>query len=85
VRYHDLSGDQAVEVLSVDPSSPAGQAGMRMSDLIVSVNGQKVAGVDDLHRFLSEWPISEPVEITVLRGKNKASLTIVPVEAGEPQ
>jgi S1-C subfamily serine protease len=29
VRYHDISGNQAVEVLSVDRSSPAGQAGMR--------------------------------------------------------
>lgn len=83
VRYHDLSGDQAVEVLSVDRSSPAGQAGMRINDLIVAVNGQRVASVDDLHRFLSEWPIGEPVMITVLRGKNKATLKIVPVEAGD--
>ena len=82
VRYHDLSGDQAVEVLSVDLKSPAGRAGMRISDLIVSVNGQRVASVDDLHRFLSEWPIGEPVTITVLRGKNKADLTVVPTEAG---
>ena len=82
VRYHDLSGDQAVEVLSVDLKSPAGRAGMRISDLIVSVNGQRVASVDDLHRFLSEWPIGEPVTITVLRGKNKADLMVVPTEAG---
>jgi len=85
VRYHDLSGDHAVEVLSVDTSSPAGQAGMRISDLIVSVNGQRVASVDDLHSFLSEWPIGEPVVVTVLRRKDKANLTIVPVEAGDLQ
>jgi S1-C subfamily serine protease len=82
VRYHDLSGDQAVEVLSVDPKSPAGHAGMRISDLIVSVNGQRIASVDDLHRFLGEWPIGEPVRITVVRGKDKATLTVVPAEAG---
>jgi S1-C subfamily serine protease len=82
VRYHDLSGDQAVEVLSVDPKSPAGRAGMRISDLIVAVNTQRVASVDDLHRFLGEWPIGEPVTITVVRGKNKANLTVVPAEAG---
>jgi S1-C subfamily serine protease len=81
-RYHDLSGDQAVEVLSVDLKSPAGRAGMRISDLIVSVNAQRVASVDDLHRFLGEWPIVEPVTITVLRGKNRADLTVVPTEAG---
>jgi S1-C subfamily serine protease len=82
VRYHDLSGDQAVEVLSVDPKSPAGRAGMRVGDLIVSVNSERVASVDDLHRFLGEWPIGEPVVITVLRGKEKATLTVVPAEAG---
>jgi len=82
VRFHDLSGDQAVEVLSVDPKSPAGLAGMRASDLIVSVNGQRVASVDHLHRFLGEWPIGEPVTITVVRGKSKVKLTVVPEEAG---
>ena len=82
VRYHDLSGDQAVEVLSVDPKSPAGLAGMRINDLIVFVNGQRIADVDDLHRFLGEWPIGEPVTITVVRGKDKVTLTVVPAEAG---
>jgi len=81
VRYHDLSGDQAVEVLSVDPKSPAGLAGMRINDLIVSVNGQRIANVDDLHRFLGEWPIGEPVTITVVRGKDKVILRVVPGEA----
>jgi S1-C subfamily serine protease len=55
---------------------------MRNNDLIVAVKGQRVASVDDLHRFLSEWPIGEPIRITVLRGKKKVKLTIVPVEAG---
>jgi len=66
----------------VDPKSPAGRAGMRVGDLIVSVNSERVASVDDLHRFLGEWPIGEPVVITVLRGKEKATLTVVPAEAG---
>jgi S1-C subfamily serine protease len=82
VRYHGLSGDHAVEVLSVDPKSPAGRAGMRINDLIVSVNDQRVASVDDLHRFFGEWPIGEPVTILVLRGKDKRNLTVIPVEAG---
>jgi serine protease Do len=73
---------EAVEVFSVDPESPAGSAGMRMNDLIVSANGQKVANVDDLHRFLGEWPIGEPVTFTVVQGKNKTTLTVVPAEAG---
>jgi S1-C subfamily serine protease len=82
VRYHDLPEDQAVEVLSVDPKSPAVLAGIRNSDLIVSVNGQGITSVDDLHSFLAEWTIGEPVTITVIRGKIKEDLTVVPVDAG---
>jgi S1-C subfamily serine protease len=74
-----------VEVLSVDVKSPAGRAGMRVSDLIVSVNGRRVAGVDDLHRFLGEWPVGDPVTITVLRGKTREDLKVVPTEAGAVQ
>ena len=82
VRYHDLSEDHAVEVLSTDPKSPAGLAGIRNNDLIVSVNGRGITSVDDLHSFLAEWPIGESVTITVVRGKNKEDLTVVPMEAG---
>lgn len=82
VRYHGLSGDRAVEVLSLEPESPADRAGLRVSDLIVAVNGQKVASVDDLHRFLGEWPIGEPLALTVVRGKSKTDLTVVPTEGG---
>jgi S1-C subfamily serine protease len=71
-----------VEVLSTDPKSPAGLAGIRNNDLIVSVNGKGISNVDDLHSFLAEWPIGEPVTITVVRGKKKEDLTVVPVEAG---
>ena len=81
VRYYDLSGNQAVEVLSVDPKSPAGRAGMRISDLIVSMNRRRVTSVDDLYRFLGEWPIGEPVTITLIRGKEKLEMTVLPSEA----
>jgi hypothetical protein len=37
--------------------------------------------VDGLHSFLAEWPIGEPVTITVIRGKIKEDLTVVPVDA----
>lgn len=71
-----------MEVLSVDPENPAGPAGIRISDLIVSANGLMVASVDGLHRFLGEWPIGKPISIMVVRGKIKTDLTVVPAEAG---
>jgi S1-C subfamily serine protease len=81
VRFHNLPNNAAVEVLSVESHSPAGLAGVREGDLIVAINGSDVQSVDDLHRFLSEWPIGRPVEIDVVRGQSRRSLTVAPKEA----
>ncbi len=81
VRFHNLLNQHAVEVLSVDPESPAGKAGMLVGDLIAAIQGERVLTVDDLHRFLAEWPIGEPVTLTVLRGKEKLEVTVKPSEA----
>ena len=81
VRFHDLDNHDAVEVLSVEPRGPAARAGIRSGDLIVSVNGTDIQSVDDLHRFLSEWPIGQPVRIDIVRGSSRHVLDAVPVEA----
>jgi S1-C subfamily serine protease len=83
VRFHGLNTNYAVEVLSVESRGPAGLAGLRAGDLIVAVNGSDVQSVDDLHRFLSDWPIGRPVEIDIVRGQGRRVLMIVPKEAVE--
>jgi S1-C subfamily serine protease len=81
VRFHSLSREHAVEVVSVDSDGPAGKAGMRVGDLIVAIQGQDVSSVDDLHRFLAEWPVGRAVTLTVIRGRKKFDRDIVPTEA----
>ena len=81
VRYHNLNKTRAVEVLTVESGSPAEHAKMKVGDLIVAINGVEVESVDDLHRFLSEWPIGQPVEIDVVRGRIRKGLIAVPDEA----
>jgi S1-C subfamily serine protease len=76
-----LPNDRAVEVVTVDAASPAGRAGLRSGDLIVAINDTCVRNVDDLHRFLSTWPIAEPATLTVVRGRQQIRLPIVPAEA----
>lgn len=80
VRYHQLPMDHAVEVLSVEESGPAAHAGIRVGDLISAVNGTPVAGVDDLHRFLAEWPVGEPITLTVIRRQERSEVVLVPAE-----
>jgi S1-C subfamily serine protease len=81
VRFLGLSKDLAVEVVSVDPNGPAGQAGIEVGDFLISIGDRQVATVDDLHRFLTEWPVGSPVKLTIVRGKEKTEFEVVPAEA----
>ena len=83
VRFHGLKKNYAVEVSSVESKGPAGLAGMQVGDLVVAINGSDVQSVDDLHRFLSEWPIGRLVEIDIVRGHSRQILTVVPKEDKE--
>ncbi|MFZ5996864.1 MAG: S1C family serine protease [Nitrospirota bacterium] len=80
-RFHNVANELAVEVISVDPYGPAGQAGMLQGDLIVAVNKHRVSGIDDIHRYLSEWPIGQPIVLTIIRGRERIELDVVPIEA----
>ena len=80
VRFHNLLREHAVEVISVDPRGPAAQAGIRQGDLIIAVSDQEVASVDDLHRFLADYPPGSPLALTILRGQKQISLVLVPAE-----
>lgn len=85
IRLHGLGRDDAVEVLAVEPQGPAGRAGMQVGDLITAINEQAVGSIDDLHRFLSEWPIGSAIQITVIREQKLNKLSVVPTEAGSLQ
>ena len=81
VRFYDLPNETGAMVLSVEENSPASCAGLREGDIIVALEGQAVAGVDDLHRLLTDVRVSVSSGITVLRYTEKVDLGIVPEEA----
>jgi S1-C subfamily serine protease len=80
VRYHELNTDHAIAVVDVAPHSPAARAGVLPHDLVVSFNGEAVRGVDDLARQLTEALIGRVLPLVVVRGPDKRTLRIVPVE-----
>jgi S1-C subfamily serine protease len=81
MRFHSLSADQAVEVLSVETDTPAGKAGIQKGDFVVAANGETLSGLDDLQHFLAEWPIDEPITLTVLRWTERKNVEVIPGEA----
>ena len=67
-RFHPLSQESGVLVISLEANGPARAAGVRDGDIIVSLDGHAVASLDDLHRLLTEDRIGTTVTLGLLRG-----------------
>lgn len=81
VRFHELTQESAMVVLSVENGSPAQRAGLREGDVIIGLAGKPVGGIDDFYRWLSEIPAEVPTEVSVLRRAEKITFKVVPEEA----
>ena len=79
VRFHELETETGVFVTSVATGSPADRAGVRPGDLLVAYGNQTLAGVDDLHRVLTEDKAGVESHLTVVRATEKLSLLVRPV------
>jgi S1-C subfamily serine protease len=80
VRFYDLNQESGVVVAFVTPGSPAHVSGLREGDVIIALDNQPVAGVDDLHRLLTEAKVSVSSQIVILRGTEKRELYVIPEE-----
>ncbi len=80
-RFFDLMQTSAVEVLSVMRSGPAAKGGIRKGDLIVAINETDITTVDQLSKFLADWPIGQPVKVSVLRLQERLEIDVTPAEA----
>jgi S1-C subfamily serine protease len=81
VRFYNLPKETGVVVVGIEPNSPALKSGLRDGDVIVALGGNPVAGVDDLHRLLTEAQVGVRSELTVIRYTERLSLSIWPEEA----
>ncbi len=78
VRFHNLPIESAVFVASLEADSPAARAGLREGDLIVGFAGQPTAGIDDLHRLLTEDRAGSSHSLEVMRGAERLTLSVEP-------
>ena len=81
MRFYDLAKETGALVLSVEDGSPARRSGLREGDVIVALEGHPVAGVDDLHRVLTDVRVGVSCALALLRHTEKLELKIVPEEA----
>jgi S1-C subfamily serine protease len=78
VRFHNLPQESGMRIEEVLESGPAAAAGLQRGDVIVELAGRPVAGIDPLHRLLTEAEVGVPLEIVVLRGVEKQRFVITP-------
>jgi S1-C subfamily serine protease len=81
--HHGLGQDFGVRVISVEPGSPAGHAGLREGDVLLGIDGATLDSVDALHQSLGEARIHKDCAIKFLRGHASPQLLFLSVRPTE--
>ena len=83
-RFHRLDKEAGVLVISVEAASPARNAGLREGDVITSLGGEPIGGLDDLHRLLTGERIGKPALMGIIRGfTERVDLEVTPGLRGD--
>lgn len=81
VRYYDLAVASGILIVSFEENSPARKGGLREGDIIVGFGDQPTAGIDDLHKLLTEERIGQRSSVVVIRGTDKLEIEVIPAES----
>ncbi len=81
VLFHELSVESGVLIISIEHNSPAQKAKLQEGDVIVGLNNQPIASIDDLHKVLTHEQVGMRSPLTIIRRTEKLVLDIVPEES----
>jgi serine protease Do len=77
-RALKLDEERGVEVVKVEPGSPAESAGIKAGDVLLSYNGEVILGAQQLGRLVSETPAGRKVKIQLWRdGRMQTTAAVV--------
>lgn len=63
-------------IVNVEPSSPAAAGGLLIGDILIALGGAPIRDTDDLQAQLDGNRVGQPVALTILRGGERAELTV---------
>jgi serine protease Do len=66
-----LSGSSGVQLVSVEPGTPAYKHGLRQLDVVTHIDGKVVHDNDDLFLYIGSLPAEHVAEITFERGSRR--------------
>jgi S1-C subfamily serine protease len=75
-----LGARDGVEIVEVVERSPAAEAGLRPGDIVVSIDGDHVAGPRDIQRKMLADAIGTPTRIELVRDGSTLTIEAVPRE-----
>ncbi len=89
-QFFGADGDRGVLVASVDPGSPADEAGLKAGDIILRYDGTDVSArfEEELPRFydlIAESSVGKAVKVLTLESGQEKPLTVVPRLLGDLQ
>jgi len=75
-RYFGMARAEGIIVTDVDRGGPAAKAGIKTGDIILSVNKQRINGVDDFEVYLLDSKAGDVWEMELLREKKVLTLSM---------
>lgn len=70
---------RGLRVIEVSPNLPAAAAGLRVGDIITSVEGHKIGGLVELQMYMRRRTPGVPLTFQILRGDNEMTIRIAPM------
>lgn len=70
-----MDSTRGAEILHVDHDGPAGKAGLREHDVILTMNGQAVEGEEQMRRMIRETPPGHAVSLVISREGQQQTLS----------
>jgi serine protease Do len=72
-----LPEERGVEITRVESDSPAEKAGLKVGDVVLEYNGERVEGMEQFGRMVRETPAGRKVTLQISRGGALQTLTAV--------
>ena len=84
-QYYGLKDQKGVLVTQVFPGDPADKAGIKVKDVITSINGKPVTTGRELSSAVAGMPVGKDVPVKIVRDGKEQSLTVQITERKEQE
>jgi hypothetical protein len=73
LKLQDMHG---AEITTVDHDAPANKAGLKIHDVVLEMNGQRVEGAEQLRRMLRETPPGHTIHLVISRDGQQQNISV---------